>query len=258
MVVPITDNGPVIKSERCNSVALIRAPLMVVAYKSFSETAPVAVGAFMAAEDVDLVLKKSEPPAHDRWDPDSTNLRDESGEAKGIVNAVLSRIKGGLKRFQSEAAPPTPAKQRRLSMLERALGGYFKPQGPGTRDGPDTESAPLHLEFTKQPHAEATGEGMLRLRSVFTVSLDDKAEEEDVTLRLRISCPVLEDNDQEGDDLALEVDVTGVRATVDESDPHLFRFPLQKGAKARFKVESEAYDPGWTVRLRPEIDREVA
>lgn len=258
VVVPLTEHGTAVKAERCNTVALIRAPLMVVAYKSFSETAPPVVGAFMASDETDLVLKKSEPPAHDRWDPESTNLRDESGEFKGLVSAVLSRIKGGLKRFQSEAAPPAPAKQRRLSMLERALGSYFKPQGPGGGAPPDSEAAPLHLEFTKQPYAEATPEGMLRLKSAFTVSLDAKAEDEDVELRVRIGCPVLEDDDQEGDDLALMVDVNGVKAVVDGTDPHLFRFPLAKGAKAHFKIESEPYNPAWTVRLRPEIDRETA
>ena len=99
---------------------------------------------------------------------------------------------------------------------------------------------------------------MLRLKCAFTVSLDAKAEDEDVDLRLRISCPVLEDNDQEGDDLALMIDVNGVKAIVDEADPHLYRFPLPKGVKAHFKVESESYNPAWTVRLRPEIDREIA
>lgn len=257
VVVPLTESGTVVKAERCNTVALIRAPLMVVAYKSFSQTAPAVVGAFMASDETDLVLKKSEPPAHDRWDPESTNLRDESGEFKKLVDAVLNRIRGGLKRFQSEAAPPAPAKQRRLSMLERALGGYFKPQAPGGGALPESESAPLHLEFTRQPYVEATSEGMLKLKSSFTVSLDAKAEDDDVDLRLRINCPVLEDDGQEGDDLALTIDVDGIESIVDEADPHVYRFPLTKGMKAHFKVESEAYDSAWTVRLRPEIDREI-
>jgi len=260
VVVPLGESGPVVKSERCNTVALIRSPLMVVAYKSFSETAPPVIGAYVAPDDeqVEMALKKSEPPAHDRWDVDSTNLRDESGEAKDIVRAVHSRIKAGLKRFQTEAAPPAPAKQRRLSMLERALGSYFKPQGTGPVNPPDSESAPLHLEFTKKPFAEATEAGMLRLKSVFTVTLDDKAEEEIVDLQLRVSCPVLEDEDQEGDDLPLSIAIVGVTAKRDESDPYLYRFSLAKGAKAHFKVESEPYNSGWTVRLKPEIDREPA
>jgi hypothetical protein len=121
VVVPEDQNGPVVPHDRCNTVALIRMPLMVVAYKSFSETAPLVVGAFLAADDVDTPLRKSEPPAHDRWDPESANLSSEDGKEREAVKAVLSRIKSGLKKFQGEAAPPTPAKQRRLSQLVNHL-----------------------------------------------------------------------------------------------------------------------------------------
>lgn len=261
VVVQLDANGaPLVSSERCNTVALIRTPLMVVAYKSFSDTAPPVVGAYMASdhEEVDLALKKSEPPAHDRWDPESTNLREASGTSRKLVSAVLNRIKGGLKRFQSEAAPPPPAKQRRLTQLERALGSYFKPQGHGGVVPPDSGSSPLHLEFLKQPFAEATEDGMLRLKSAFAIRLDEKSEEDEVDLRLRVNCPVLEDDNEEGDDLKLKIDVDGIAVKVDEADPHVCRFRLSKHSKAKFTIESEAYDPAWTVRLRPDIDRDGA
>ncbi len=259
VVAPLNEQGsPVVRSDRCNTVALIRAPLMVVAYQNFSSSTPLVLGAFVAAEEIDLVLKKSEPPAHDRWDPDSANLRDAHGRGKDIVTAVLSRIRAGVKRFQGEAAPPAPAKQKRLSVLERALGAYFRPQGAGPNPPPDPISSPLHLEFTKRPQAEATAAGMLRVRTAFNVSLDSKAEEESVGLRLLVRCPVLEDDDQEGDDLKLRIEVSGVEASADPNEPALFRFLMAKGSKAHFTVESEDYDPAWSVRLRPEIEEEVA
>lgn len=257
-VVPLNDqSAPVVRPDRCNTVALIRAPLMVVAYKSFSETLPVVVGAFMAAEDVDIALKKSEPPAHDRWDPDSINLRDAEGKGKEIVKAVLSRVKLGLKRFQSEAAPPAPTKQKRLSLLERALGSYFRPTGAGPGGVPEPTSSFVHLEFNKQPHAIAADEGQLKLRSSFNITLDPKAEDDAVNLRLRIGCTVLEDEEQEGDDLGLIVKFTGVKIHVDAEEAHVYYFTLTKGAKAHFGIESHPYDSAWTVRLRPEIDEEV-
>jgi hypothetical protein len=261
LVVPTDDAGtPVVEAERCNSVALIRSPLMVVAYKSVSESAPPVVGAFMAGENEELeaTLKKSEPPAHDRWDPESTNLRDETGRGRRLVSAVLSRVKAGVRRFQQTAAPPTPPKQRRLAALERALGGLFKPQGHGGGIPPETMASPLHLEFTKQPYAEPTDDGMLRVKSAFSVKLDDKSAEEEVELRLRVNCPVIEDDNEEGDDLPIQVSWEGVTAVADGADPFVFRFKLAKGEKAKFNVASEAYDPAWTVRLRPDIDREQA
>jgi hypothetical protein len=99
---------------------------------------------------------------------------------------------------------------------------------------------------------------MLKLRSAFTVALDPKSEEESVGLRLHVRCPVLEDEGQEGDDLMLRINVKGVEATADPEEHRLYRFNLLKGAKAHFAVESEPYDPAWTVRLRPEVDEEVA
>jgi hypothetical protein len=258
VVAPLNDQGvPAVRGDWCNTVALIRAPLMVVAYKHCSETAPAVVGAFMANDAIDGVLRKSEPPAHDRWDPESENLRDADGSTKRLVGSVLSRIKDNLKRFQREAAPPAPPKQRRLSVLERALGSYFRPQGMGPRPQPDQATSPLHLEFSKQPYAIAAEGGLLRLRSVFDIFLDPTAAEDEIDLRLRISCPVLEDEGQEGDDLALTIKYKGVSAEVDPEDHRVFRFTLAKGEKAHFAIESEDYNPAWTVRLRPEIDAEV-
>jgi len=172
--------------------------------------------------------------------------------------AVLNRVKGGLKRFQSEAAPPTSAKQRRLTLLERALGSYFKPQGHGAGPAIESGPSPLHLEFVKQPFAEATEDGMLRLKSAFSIKLDDKSEEDEVNLRLRVNCPVLEDDDEEGEDLKLTIEVEGVAAEIDAVDPLTYRFKLAKHTRARFKIESESYEPAWTVRLRPDIEREDA
>jgi hypothetical protein len=114
----------------------------------------------------------------------------------------------------------------------------------------------LHLEFTEQPYAEAAPGGMLRLKSSFTVRLDSKSDEDEVDLRVRIGCPILEDEGQEGDDLGLKVAVQGAKAIVDKEDPLLYRFSLAKGDKIKFKIESEPYDTAWTVRLRPDINRE--
>lgn len=261
VVVPVDASGnPKVAGDRINSVALIRAPLMVVAYQPVSQASPPIVGAYMAPEEdvVEQALRKSEPPAHDRWDPESTNLRDESGKGRQLVDAILKRIKSGLRRFQSEAAPPTPAKQRRMTQLERALGSYFKPQGMGGGSAVESGPSPLHLEFSKPAFAEATEGGMLRLKGTFSIRLDDRSEEEEVDLRLKVNCPVLEDDNEEGENLKLTIEVDGVTAKVDDFDPLVYRFKLAKNAKAKFKIESEPYDPAWTVRLRPDFEREVA
>lgn len=259
VVIPLDDAGsPVVDEERKNTVALVRSPLMVVAYLPASQSEPPTVGVYLApdAEEIDLALKKSEPPAHDRWDPDSMNLRDETGDGKRIVASILNRSKSALKRFQSRAAPAAAPKERRLTLLDRALGSYFRPQSLGPKTPPNARPSPLHLDFSKQPFAEATNTGQLRIRSAFAVTLDEASEEESVLLRLRINCPVLEDDGEEGEDLTLKVNVQGVSYIVDDADPYLYRFALSRGARARFRVETQEYNPAWSVRLRPDIDRE--
>lgn len=262
VVAPVDPSGnTTVPPERVNSVALIRGPLMVVAYHPVSQANPAMVGAYVApAEDiVEQLLRKSEPPAHDRWDPDSTNLRDEDQKGRGIVQSILNRIKQNLRKFQTEAAPATPVKQRRMTQLERALGTYFKPSGGGGNPPPpDSSPSPLHLEFSKAPYAEEADGGMLRLKSIFTIRLDDTSEEDSVPLRLQLNCPVLEDNNEEGDNLPLTVFIDGVEAVNDEANKWTYRFTLPKNVKAKFKVESASYDPAWTVRLRPDIDRAEA
>lgn len=96
------------------------------------------------------------------------------------------------------------------------------------------------------------------MKSTFAIKLDDKSEEDEVNLRMRINCPVLEDSNEEGEDLKLTVEVDGVVAHASKDDPLTYRFKLAKHSRAKFKIESEAYDPAWTVRLRPDIEREDA
>ena len=97
---------------------------------------------------------------------------------------------------------------------------------------------------------------MLRVKSAFIVKLDEKSGDEEVELRLKVNCPVLEDDNEEGENLPMEVSWEGVKAIADPLDPLLFRFKIAKGDRARFSVASAAYDPAWTVRLRPDIERE--
>ena len=255
-VVPLEEESPVVPTERLNTVALIRSPLMVVAYKSFSTTAPYVVGSYVAHGDVDEYLKKAEPPAHDKWDAESANLRDATGESRQVVEAVLSRIRRNMKQFQNEAAPPPPPRPKRLTILENALASYFRPQAHGPGPGPNAEFAPLHIEFTESPRPEALPNGKLKIKAAFSVRLDDKTEDDEVHLRLRVGCPVVEDNNQEGDDLKVTLSCKGVEYRESFEEEPIILFRLCKKDRARFRVESEEYDATWTVRLRPEIDRE--
>jgi hypothetical protein len=113
------------------------------------------------------------------------------------------------------------------------------------------------LEFSRQPYPEAQPSGKLKLFSTFSVRLDDQAPDDNVELTVRVACPVVEDSGQEGDDLGVAVKCTGVKNFRVADDPSIVRIALGKGDVANFSVESIEYDPAWTVRVRPEIDREI-
>lgn len=255
MLLPVADDGNMpVPEDRQNCVAMIRKPRMVVVYEKCGSPAPPAVGAYVSASDIEKALKLSEPPAHDKWDPQSTNLRDKSGRQKRLVEAVLSRTRTNLRRFQASASPPAPPRPKRLAFLERALGAYFLSTGKGTPRPPSVAS-PLHLVYDQQPRAEVVKGEQLRIKSAFTVSLEDSVDEEIVDLLLHVACPVIEDAGHEGDDLAVSLKSNDVQLKPVPDSPATFAFSLKPGEKAKFKVVSDPYDSDWTVRLRPEISR---
>lgn len=256
-VVKLNENGvPAVEERRCNSVALIRSPQMVVSYHTVSTSQPLVVGAFVASDEVDEALKKSEPPAHDKWDKDSQNLRDKDGKAREFVTAVLSRVSAHLRQFQRETAPPPLSKQKRLSLVERELSSYFRGTGFGPPPPPPgVDGAPLHLDYAQQPHATAAVDGRLQIKAAFSVRLADKAGEDAVRLRLSVSCPILEDENREGDELQVELvsDARQLEASQDESN--VWFFSLKKGEKPKFLATTQPYESTWSVRFRPELDR---
>lgn len=108
-VVELNDDGePKVDEEWQNSVALIRKPLMVVAYYRASTLSPISAGTYISADEIDIHLKKSEPPEHNKWAPESENLRDKDGLGSKVVERVLHGVRTHMRRFQHSAAPPAP------------------------------------------------------------------------------------------------------------------------------------------------------
>jgi len=177
----------IVDEARVDSVALIRSPLMVVAYhRTWNIATPAMAGAFLADSDIDDVLRAAEPPAHDRWDVDARRLQDHTGRKKQIVKRVLDNIRRNLKGCQSFASPPPPAKPKRLTMLERTLASFLSPNKKGTKPVPEPSSAPIHLTYDREPRAEAIGD-QLQLTAVFSVRIKSDENVEAMKARVRIS-----------------------------------------------------------------------
>jgi len=241
----------VVEDSRLDSVALIRSPLMVVAYhRAWNVATPAMAGAFVSDSEVDDILRAAEPPAHDRWDPDARRLQDETGRNRSIVKRVLDAVRRNLKGCQNTASPPPPPRPKRLTLLERTLASFLTPAKKGTKPGAEPTAAPIHLTYDQEPRAEAAGD-KLRLTAKFSVRL--KADEDVDTLlaRVRVSCPIVEDG-QTGD--AIGLTTTASVATTDDPEKSGWqRFDLGNTA-IKFECVSECYDPLWTVRFVPEVE----
>ncbi|RWX11393.1 hypothetical protein EHI42_24285 [Rhizobium hidalgonense] len=240
-----------VEEERLDSVALIRAPLMVVAYyRSWNAQNPPVVGTFFADEDIDDILRSAEPPAHDRWDPDARRLQDATGQSRAIVDRVLRAIKRNLRASQGAASPPPPPRPKKLTMLERTLANFLTPAKKGSQPPVEASSAPINLFYDQEPRAEAVGD-KLRLTAAFSVKLKAEEDVDDMLARVRVTCPVIEDG-QSGDDLRLSITASAHLET-DPTKEGWSRFVLTQSS-VKFVCESELYDPLWTVKFVPEVE----
>lgn len=241
-----------VPDDRLDAVALIRSPLMVVAYhRGWTVGTPAMAGAFLGADDIDDILRAAEPPAHDRWDRDARRLQDQTGRKRKIVNLVLNGIRRSLKQCQGSASPPPPPRPKRLTLLERTLANFLTPSKKGPPPGPDTPAAPIHLKYDQVPRAEAM-EDALRLKASFSVQLKSDENVDGLKARLRVTCPVIEDGTT-GDSLAVSLSAN-VDLVDDPDRPGWKVFDLTQSAAAWFECETESYNPLWTVRFVPEVE----
>ncbi len=243
------DGSYAVDENRLNSVALIRSPLMVVSYWQVSQTqVPTVVGAYVAPDDIDDILRSAEPPAHNLWDAESPRLEEPTGIQRTTVERVLRGVRNALKQFQSSATPPPPPKPKRLSILERTLASFFTASKSGPPSGPESGSAPISLTYDTEPTVLTT-EGMLSLSAAFSVRPKADYDGEPLRLKVRASCPIIEDG-HVGDRLPMVVHSSlGVQTTSDEWHE------IEVGASdvVRFHCETEPYDSAWTVRFIPEV-----
>ncbi len=237
---------------RLDTVALVRGPLMVVDYHQnwrLSATAPRAVGCFVAAEDVDEVLKLSEPPAHDRWDPTAQRLQIDGDEKTEIVKSILARIKKGFRDFQNSAKPPAPPRPRRLTKLERDLASWFGVGPKGRPAPPEPNPAPISLR-PYGPRIEVDGDG-LRATGHVDISLPEGSPVAELPFRVRILLKVAEeDGVSAADPIPLELEPDCPLEPLGED---LWLGVVTPAGPARIGFRSQAYDPSWTVQLVPEV-----
>ncbi len=236
-------------------IALIRSPKMVVQYLQVGRPAPAAVGVFVADSAIDEILKLSEPPNHDRWDPESRRLevaQPDEATARRIVETVAKRLKDQMRKFQAQATPPKPPGERRLRFLERELARLFR---PNVHDGDrrEGETEPVEIRFREGPVARASSDGRIETFAKVALRLSEKAEDDRVEAVVRVRVPVLKDERGSEDELlALTVECDQLEAPVQGTEPD-FEVSLTKDQWIVFSSRTEPYDPAWSVKVDVEV-----
>jgi hypothetical protein len=244
------DDDTDVVGRQSSLVALIRGPKMVVEYLVCDPgKTPYLRGVFVADEEVDDLLRQTEPKAHDSW---QTKFKDVAAavdsEAPKFANEILKRIRKEVREMQKRLKPPPPAPEDinlpefqdlfRKLMSGGSRGG-IKPPPPGDRD--------VSLQFPKKKLV-AAGDGRVRLEARIAVRLSEtfKAGEEsaEATCAVEVSYAFLEDGRKGA---ACKLSIVAPPGFFQEA-PGRFTGVLGRN-EVSFEVSSEAYSSDWSARL---------
>jgi hypothetical protein len=213
---------------------------MVVSYMPIGGSMPLpCVGTFVASAEVDKPLKMAEPASHDKWDPNSTRLQNLKEEVREVVGSIINSLKGGMRRFANEAAPPTPKKNVRLKTLERLLGKMIRP--PTTTDDDDGghDAAPIEIKFVEQPHP-VPDRGELRTQGSFRLALAEDATSHTIDAWVEVECFVVEDESLSRDDpIPVSVTCDNAETGIVKEHSNRLTFKLENGSTPIFSFRSE-------------------
>ena len=149
-----------------NTVALIRSgPRMVVDYLSISGAGDRKyVGVFLGHSDADEALHLSEPPSHDRWNPNSQRLSDaypadlDTRELlKSMVVSIMDRIRTHARNFLKELNPvQEPPAIRGSTRLQQILAQVISTRTLSPPPPPPAHSDPFEVRIRERRANGAT------------------------------------------------------------------------------------------------------
>jgi hypothetical protein len=144
-------------------IALVRGPGMKVTVLEAAASAPsqpLTVGVFLGDPAMESAFATSEPPAHDRWDAETTRTdRSLDDPARQRIKKTLEKIKSEVREFMKAHQEPPPTPPPRCRELEKLLGSFFatKPAGPQPPPPPDSDI--FSLRFAEKTTREVSAGG---------------------------------------------------------------------------------------------------
>ncbi|WP_448575944.1 hypothetical protein [Thermomicrobium sp.] len=242
-------------------VALVRKPRMVVQYFEPRKQLDFGVvGVFVAADDIDRLLKLSEPPSHDRWDPRTQRVRSvQDWDAGKVVESVLARIKQQYRDFCQTARPPIDP-TRRLVEFERLLGSMLKVAGGVPETGAQSQD-PIHIRFARGPRTVIVGEGSAKFEGEVELELGDRAKIDAVSAVLSVDAFIAEEGSIEkfksatgGGTQREAIPVTLICEEQEVLAENQIRIQLSKRHPIKVIFESGSFESEWSVQLRVRVE----
>lgn len=230
-------------AEHRSLVALVRGPRMVVEYLEAGVAKPFVRGTFVAHDDVDDLLRQTEPRGHDAWQPE---VGDDSidAAAPAVAKAILGRIRNNVATFRRDIKPPIPDRRDlRLPELEKLF--RLVVESDGTNRPPPPPGGPRTIAI-QIPHCEAepVEDGRIRLNARVVFQLTDRHPASRARVRVGVRFPFVEETR------------SGARAELAVSPPAGFVavgdnvFEGEVGADpVALAVTSAPYPAGWSGRM---------
>lgn len=238
-------------------IARTRGPRMVVDYLEWRKSSlPFKIrGVYVASEDLDELLRETEPALHDQWT--ETPQDDISDAATKAAKAVKSKIIKALQDYVRKIQPPAPKKKSQLDRYSQILARFINDRQNDKKQPrkKPSQSEPVEFHYSKKPQAAVTvgQNGAIRTEAEISLRVAEGAGRD--TLKVRVSCAarILEDESPTaGTDLPVEI-----RPSEADSgfvpDGDSWTGTLSKSKKVKFIVESTPYEPGWSTYLSPEV-----
>jgi len=238
------------KVRQSSLIALTRGPLMVVEYLEpwgMKTSPPFVRGIFVADEDIDDLLRQTEPKAHDAWVTKESGLEDGVDQkAPKVAKHVLREIGKAARKFQQSLRPPVPPPEDvHLTALAKLFKTVARGGGP-TPPPPLPEGERFVSIRTNTQIVPVEHDSTIKAKGRIKLSLADVYETANRALvRVRVAYKFVEDG-KAGESVPMEI--TSALLIGPQNDDGSFDVELTKDFQT-IEFESVAYSPDWSGRL---------
>lgn len=231
--------------EHRSLIALVRKPRMVVEYLEAGRTPPYVRGTFVANNNINEVLRATEPKGHDTW---STNLAegDLNREASEVAQAIIGRIKQHVSRFREDLKPPSrPPETNSLPHFDKIMKRLMSGKGQSPRP-PIYEERPLSININHKL-VTVNDDNLIECNGAVKISFNDHFEGDEAWINVSIRYRYLEENRAGTEAIVLVDPPPSFQESADDSN--LYIGILRREEVVCFEFSTESYQADWTGRL---------